>query len=114
MPLRIIDRALRATTNVRHAPAVDRATLLMHLLASRAAAGATWDHLRATWPRLEATMPPILLARLAAETASALPLDRLDEIGAFFARHPLAAGTRTLRQLEDFVERAALPIVRMP
>jgi hypothetical protein len=98
---RALDRTLRAARDARLAPAVDRATLLMQLLASREAAGPTWTWLQQHWAQLEGEMPPILLARLAGELAGALPLTRLDEIHPFFARHPLQAGQRTLRQLRE-------------
>lgn len=94
-------RTLKASLDRRLAPAVDRATLLMQLLASRETASATWSHLQTSWPRLEREMPPILLARLAGETASALPLDEASGIRPFFEAHPLAAGDRVLRQIEE-------------
>jgi hypothetical protein len=46
-------------------------------------------------------MPPILLARLAGATADALPHTSAAEISDFFARHPLAAGSRVLRQIAE-------------
>ena len=46
-------------------------------------------------------MPPILLARLAGATAEALPHSSAAEIKAFFDRHPLAAGSRVLRQIAE-------------
>jgi hypothetical protein len=96
-----IARALRAAGDPRLAPVVDRAGLLIGMLGARETAEATWLHLQSHWPRLEREMPPILLARLAGELAAALPLDRLREIHPFFARHPLQAGHRTLRQLAE-------------
>lgn len=103
---RDLARTLKAAGNPRLAPAGDRATLLMQLVSSRATAETTWDHLRTEWPRLEGEMPPILVARLAGELANALPGPRLDEIPDFFARHPLAAGERTVRQLEEQIRLA--------
>lgn len=94
-------RTLKATLDRRLAPAVDRATLLMQLLASPATASAAWSHLQTSWPRLEREMPPILLARLAGETPSALPLDEARGIRPFFEAHPLAAGDRVLRQIDE-------------
>ena len=94
-------RTLRATLDVKLAPGVDRATMLIGLLSSRRTAEACWDHLQISWPTLEAEMPPILLARLAGETANALPLSRCGEIGSFFAAHPLTAGDRVLRQVRE-------------
>ncbi len=98
---RWIEGTLRASGDARLAPAVDRASLLMLLVSNRATAEPTWEHLQPHWPRLEREMPPILLARLAGELGNALPVERLDEIPAFFARHPLQAGQRTLRQLDE-------------
>lgn len=100
------DAALMAQTLDRSlddglAPAVDRATLWMVMLGQRSTASATWRHLRETWARLERSLPPILLARLAGETARALPLDETPQIRAFFAKRPLAAGERVLRQLDE-------------
>lgn len=99
-PARLRD-TLKATLDRGLAPAVDRATLLMQLLASPETASATWRHLRTSWPRLEREMPPILLARLAGETARALPLDEARAIRPFFEAHPLAAGDRVLRQIDE-------------
>ena len=48
-------------------------------------------------------MPPILLGRLAAETARALPLEETKQIRPFFEANPLAAGTRVLRQIAEEV-----------
>jgi puromycin-sensitive aminopeptidase len=93
--------ALRAASDPNLAPAVDRAGLLIALLGSRDAAAATWTHLKANWPTLEREMPPILLARLASELTTALPLEKLREIHPFFAHRPLQAGKRTLRQLSE-------------
>ena len=96
-----VQRTLKASLDRRLAPAVDRATLLMQLLAARETACATWAHLQAAWPRLEGEMPPILLARLAGETAGALPLEEARTIRPFFETHPLAAGDRVLRQIDE-------------
>ena len=96
-----LDRTLRASLDRRLAPAVDRALLLMQLLAERTSAEATWAHLRANWRRLESEMPPILLGRLVGESARALPARRVPEVRRFFARHPLAAGERVLRQIDE-------------
>lgn len=83
------------------APAADRAALWTALLAHPATATATWQRLQKSWRRLEKEMPPILLARLAASTADALPFDALPGIQAFFEEHPLAAGSRILRQVAE-------------
>lgn len=96
-----VRRTLRATLDRRLAPAVDRATLLMHLLARPTTASATWDHLQVNWRQLETEMPPILLARLAGETAAALPLEEARGIRPFFERTRLAAGDRVLRQIDE-------------
>lgn len=98
-----LDRTLRASLDRKLAPAVDRATLLMLLLGGRQSAAPTWAHLQSCWPRLEAEMPPILLGRLAAETARALPLEETKQIRPFFEANPLAAGTRVLRQIAEEV-----------
>ena len=98
---RLLKRSLRASLDATLAPAVDRASLLMILLGSPDQAEATWDHLQRAWPRLEREMPPILLARLAAETATALPASHAEGIRCFFAAHPLAAGDRVLRQVAE-------------
>jgi len=92
---------LRATLDPSLAPAVDRATLLMLLLSSPAAAAATWSHLQKSWTRLEKQMPPILLARVIGETSSALPATEAPQIRAFFKEHPLAAGSRVLDQVAE-------------
>jgi len=97
----LLRRTLRSSLDRGLAPAVDRTTLLMHLLASRDTASATWAHLQRAWPRLEREMPPILLARLAGETARALPLGETQTIRPFFRTHPLAAGDRVLRQIDE-------------
>ena len=94
-------RTLRATLDAKLAPGVDRATMLMGLLSSPRTAEMSWEHLQTSWSRLESEMPPILLARLAGETANALPLSRCSEIAPFFAAHPLAAGDRVLRQVRE-------------
>ena len=96
-----LDRTLRASLDRKLAPAVDRATLLMLLLAGRESASPTWAHLQASWSQLEGEMPPILLGRLAGETARALPLSEAKQIRPFFEAHPLTAGTRVLRQIAE-------------
>ena len=93
--------ALSSTLDEALAPAVDRAGLAMLLLASPRTASATWTHLRRSWGRFEAQMPPILLARIVAETSNALPPDEAPAIRAFFADHPLAAGSRVLDQVAE-------------
>lgn len=102
----LLKRSLRACLDATLAPAVDRASLFMLLLGSPGQAEATWDHLRRVWPRLEREMPPILLARLAAETATALPVSQAEEIASFFAAHPLVAGDRVLRQVAERIRLA--------
>ena len=92
---------LRATLDPRLAPSVDRAGLLMHLLASPRTAHATWLHLQDAWPRLEKEMPPILLARVVAQTSAALSPTEAPAIRRFFAAHPLAAGDRVIRQVSE-------------
>lgn len=91
----------RATLNRRLAPSVDRAGLIMSLLASPSLAPEAWHHLQQTWPRLEKEMPPILLARIVGETSKALPASAAPSIRAFFADHPLAAGSRVIRQVSE-------------
>ena len=93
--------SLRATLEPGLAPAVDRASLLMLLMASPRSAEASWAHLQKTWTRLERQMPPILLARIVAETSSALPPRLAPAIRSFFAAHPLAAGSRVLDQVAE-------------
>lgn len=97
----LLRRTLRASLDRRVAPVVDRATLLMQLLGAPVTATPTWRHVQRAWPRLEREMPPILLARLAGETARALPLDEARTIRPFFTLHPLAAGDRVLRQIGE-------------
>ncbi|MCA9506356.1 MAG: M1 family metallopeptidase [Myxococcota bacterium] len=92
---------LRATLDEALAPLPDRATLFVALLTEPSTAEAAWGHFRRNIRRLERTMPPILLARVAAATAEALPLDRAAEIRAFFRERPLAAGRRVVRQIEE-------------
>ncbi len=94
-------RTLRATLDPGLAPAVDRATLLMLLLSSPGAALASWQHLQKAWTQLETQMPPILLARIVAETSNALPPSEAPHIRAFFEQHPLAAGSRVLDQVAE-------------
>jgi hypothetical protein len=71
------------------------------LLARPTSAVATWRHLQKSWRRLEKQMPPILLARLVGATAVALPHSSASEIREFFEHHPLAAGSRVLRQVAE-------------
>jgi puromycin-sensitive aminopeptidase len=94
-------RSLAATRDASLAPAVDRAGLLIALLARPGSADATWRHLVKHWRGLERDWPPILLARVAAGTSAALAPARTGEIAAFFRAHPLAAGPRTLRQIRE-------------
>ncbi len=94
-------RTLAACDDASLAPAVDRVTLLMALLGRPETAVATWRHLERSWARLERTLPPILLARLAGETASALPPTSAREVRSFFETHPLVAGARVLRQIDE-------------
>jgi len=93
--------SLASTLDETLAPAVDRAGLAMLLLASSRTAAATWQHLQRAWPRFEAQMPPILLARIVAETSKALPAAEAPGIRAFFTDHPLAAGSRVLDQVAE-------------
>jgi len=98
---KLIRASLAASLDVSLAPMPDRATLIATLLARPATALATWQRLQKSWTRLEKQMPPILLARLAGATAEALPHSSSSEIRAFFQRHPLAAGSRVLRQIAE-------------
>ncbi len=98
---KMIRASLAASLDASLAPIPDRATLIAALLARPATAPATWRHLQKVWPRLEKQMPPILLARLAGATADALPHSSAAEIQDFFERHPLAAGSRVLRQIAE-------------
>jgi puromycin-sensitive aminopeptidase len=93
--------SIAAALDPELASAGDRAGLWAALLARPHTAPGTWRRLQRAWPRLEKQMPPILLARLAASTAEALPHDALPEIRAFFDAHPLAAGGRVLRQVAE-------------
>ena len=95
----LLARTLRLSLDRRVAPVVDRATLLMGLLAGPRTAEPTWVHLQESWSRLEREMPPILLARVAGETSRALDPSHGKGIERFFARHPLAAGGRTIEQV---------------
>jgi puromycin-sensitive aminopeptidase len=97
----LIDTSFDAALDPDLAPAPDRAQLIAALLASPRAALPTWKRLQENWKRLEKEMPPIALARLAGATASALPPSSAKEVSAFFARHPLAAGDRVLRQVRE-------------
>lgn len=96
-----IGASLDAVVDRNLAPSVDRAGLLVALLASPDAAAPAWTRLQRVWKRLEREWPPILLARVAAATGMALPPERAREITAFFKTHPLAAGPRTLRQITE-------------
>jgi len=98
---KLIRASLAASLDISLAPIADRATLIATLLARPTTAPATWRHLQKAWPRLEKQMPPILLARLAGATADALPHTSAAEISDFFTRHPLAAGSRVLRQIAE-------------
>ncbi len=98
---KLVRASLAASLDVSLAPTPDRATLIAALLARRTTAPATWRHLQKVWPRLEKQLPPILLARLVAATADALPHDSAAEIRKFFERHPLAAGSRVLSQVAE-------------
>ncbi|MBY0399285.1 ERAP1-like C-terminal domain-containing protein, partial [Myxococcota bacterium] len=98
---REIEASLAAAFDPTLAPTVDRAGLQSALLANPTAAPIAWDRMRRSWKRLERDWPPILLARVAATTATALPATRAREIQAFFRTHPLAAGPRTLRQITE-------------
>jgi puromycin-sensitive aminopeptidase len=97
----MIRASLSASLDVSLAPIADRATLIAALLARPATAPATWRRLQKVWPRLEKQMPPILLARLAGATADGLPHSSSAEIQDFFECHPLAAGSRVLRQIAE-------------
>jgi puromycin-sensitive aminopeptidase len=97
----LIRRSLAAADDEGLAPRPDRASLLMIMLARRASAEPTWRHVQRCWRRLEKGLPPILLARLAATTSAALPPSAAKEIRTFFTRHPLAAGSRVLRQVAE-------------
>jgi hypothetical protein len=102
----LLARTLRLSLDRRVAPVVDRATLLMGLLAGPRTAEPTWIHLQESWSRLEREMPPILLARVAGETSRALEPTRAKEIELFFARRPLAAGGRAIEQVLEELEIA--------
>lgn len=93
--------ALRACDDETLAPLPDRASLLALLLARRSSAPAAWRHLRRHWRSLEKRLPPILLARLASAAGEGMPPGSATEIRSFFERHPLAAGTRVLRQIRE-------------
>lgn len=94
-------RSLAASLDASLSPAVDRASLLLALLARPGSAEATWHHLTTRWRKLERDWPPILLARVAAGTSAALDPSRAREINAFYRSHALAAGPRTLRQIRE-------------
>jgi len=98
---RLIRASLAASLDISLAPIPDRATLIGTLLARPTSAVATWRHLQKSWRRLEKQMPPILLARLVGATAVALPHSSAFEIREFFRDHPLAAGSRVLRQVAE-------------
>lgn len=97
----LVRASLRASLDPAFAPIPDRAGLIAALLSRPATAGPTWTRLQQAWPRLERQMPPILLARLASATAEALPHSSASEIRRFFEAHPLAAGSRVLRQVRE-------------
>ena len=100
-PPKLLRASLAASLDSTLAPAPDRAALLTLLLSRPTSATQTWHHLKKSWPRLEREMPPILLARLASATADALPFSVGPDIKSFFGRHPLAAGSRVLRQIAE-------------
>jgi len=103
-----VAKSLTAAIDRELAPAVDRATLWTALLARPDSAEATWSRLQKSWGKLEREMPPILLARVAAATAEALPPVRAREVAAFFRAHPLAAGPRTARQIAERLAHARI------
>ncbi|MEZ4278363.1 MAG: M1 family metallopeptidase [Myxococcota bacterium] len=90
---------LTAVGDAALAPAVDRAALMIALLARPDSAEAAWHHLTARWRSLERDWPPILLARVVAGTSAALDPTLARPLAAFFRAHPLAAGPRTVRQV---------------
>ncbi|MBW1884455.1 MAG: ERAP1-like C-terminal domain-containing protein [Deltaproteobacteria bacterium] len=102
----LIEASVGAALDGELAPAPDRAGLIALLLARPQTAMPTWIRLQKVWKRLEREMPPILLARLAGATAEALPTREAAAIRAFFARHPLAAGSRVLSQIAEQLEIA--------
>jgi puromycin-sensitive aminopeptidase len=97
----LLQASLAAGLDSSLAPVPDRAALLGRLLGRPTTAEQTWQQLKTSWPRLEQEMPPILLARLVAATADALPFSAGPDIEAFFKRHSLAAGSRILRQIAE-------------
>ncbi len=97
----LVSLSLAACDDEGLAPLPDRAGLLGLMLGRRHSARTAWQHLQRRWRRLEKALPPILLARLASATAQGLPPEAAPEIRAFFGRHPLAVGPRTLRQIEE-------------
>ena len=81
----------------------DVAFLLLRLLANPAAREASWDFLRSRWPRLRRRLPPLLTGRLIEATWQLATPAHRREVASFFARHPVPAGERALRQaLERF------------
>jgi puromycin-sensitive aminopeptidase len=98
---KLLRASLAASLDTRLAPTPDRAALLIALLGRPSTASETWQHLKKSWSRFEKQMPPILLARLAAATADALPFSTASDIKDFFERHPLTAGTRVRRQIAE-------------
>lgn len=98
-------RSLATTLEVAQdpsiAPGVDRAALWQALLARPASAEPAWHALVHRWAKLEKEWPPILLARVAAGTSAALPASMAREVADFFRSHPLAAGSRTAKQLQE-------------
>ena len=98
---KLLRATLAASLDSKLAPAADRAALLDSLLGRPTTAPETWRHLKKSWARLEKELPPILLARLAGATASALPFSTGPDIKDFFERRPLAAGSRVLRQIAE-------------
>jgi puromycin-sensitive aminopeptidase len=81
----------------------DVAFLLLRLLANPAARETTWDFVRRRWPRLRRRLPPLLSGRLIEATWQLGTAAHRREVAGFFARHPVPAGERALRQaLERF------------
>jgi aminopeptidase N len=81
----------------------DVAFLLLRLLANPAARETTWEFVRRRWPRLRRRLPPLLTGRLIEATWQLATPAHRREVADFFARHPVPAGERALRQaLERF------------
>jgi puromycin-sensitive aminopeptidase len=103
----LIAKSLDTALDPDFAPAPDRAQLIHDLLGNPRTAMLTWTRLQRVWKRLERQMPPILLARLAAATAQALPASEMAGILAFFEQQPLLAGPRAVRQISEELKIAA-------